>query len=89
MAEIERLCIVLPVPMADAVREAVEAGEYASTSEVVTDALRLWESRRELRAREMETLRGHWDGGKASGRAGKLDIRRLIADESAKGGKGR
>lgn len=89
MAEIERLSIALPAPMADSVRQAVEAGEYASTSEVVRDALRLWESRRELRARDVETLRSRWDRGKASGRAGQLNIKRLIAEERAKSGKGR
>lgn len=84
MAEIERLSIALPVPMASAVRHAVEVGEYASTSEVIRDALRLWEARRQLRERDMEVLRQRWDEGKASGRAGELDVRRLIAEERAK-----
>lgn len=36
MAEIERvITIALPEPMVGSVRAAVEAGEYASTSEVV------------------------------------------------------
>jgi antitoxin ParD1/3/4 len=84
MAEIERLSIALPAPMADAVRRAVDAGEYASTSEVVRDALRLWESRRHLRERDIETVRRRWDEGKASGRAGPLDIKRIVAEERAK-----
>jgi len=84
MAEIERLSIALPAPMADAVRRAVEAGEYASTSEVIRDALRLWESRRHLRERDLEVLRQRWDEGKASGRAGPLDVKRVIAEERAK-----
>lgn len=86
MAEIERLSIALPEPMAAAVRRAVEAGEYASTSEVIRDALRLWEARRQLRERDLEVLRQRWDEGKASGRAGPLDVQRLIADERAKRG---
>ncbi len=84
MADIERLSIALPAPMADAVRRAVDAGEYASTSEVIRDALRLWESRRHLRERDIEVMRRHWDEGKASGRAGPLDIKRIIAEEHAK-----
>jgi len=87
MAEIERLSIALPQPMAEAVRHVVETGEYASASEVVRDALRLWESRRELRARDADLLRERWDRGKASGRAGKLDIKRLIAEERAQSSK--
>ena len=89
MAQIERLSIALPTPMADAVRQAVEAGEYASTSEVLRDALRLWESRRELRERDLAVLRERWDGGKASGVAGPVDIKRLVKEERRKlGGKG-
>jgi antitoxin ParD1/3/4 len=84
MAEIERLSIALPAPMADAVRRAVEAGEYASTSEVIRDALRLWESRRNLRERDIEIVRQRWDEGKASGRAGPLDIKRIVVEERAK-----
>ena len=83
MADIERLSIALPAPMADAVHRAVEDGEYASTSEVIRDALRLWELRRHLRELDLE-LQRRWDEGKASGRAGPLDIRGLIADERAR-----
>ena len=86
MADIERLSIALPAPMANAVRRAVELGEYASASEVIRDALRLWESRRQLRERDVEVLRQRWDEGKASGRAGPLDVPRLIAEERAKRG---
>jgi antitoxin ParD1/3/4 len=84
MADIERLSIALPAPMAAAVRSAVEDGEYASASEVIRDALRLWESRRQLRERDLDLLRRRWDEGKASGRAGALDIAGLIAEERAK-----
>ena len=89
MAEIERLSIALPAPMADAVRRAVKAGEYASTSEVIRDALRLWESRRHLRERDLDVLRRRWDEGKASGRGGRLDIEGLMREERTKlkGGK--
>ena len=77
---IERLTVALPGRMAKAVRKAVTAGEYASSSEVVRDALRLWEGRREMRGRDINLLRRAWDDGKASGRAGPLDLARLIAE---------
>jgi antitoxin ParD1/3/4 len=83
MAEIERLSVALPAPMADRVRRAVADGEYASTSEVIRDALRLWESRRHLRERDVAVLRRRWDDGKASGRAGPLDIKRMLSEERA------
>jgi len=84
MADIERLSIALPAPMAASARRAVEDGEFASTSEVIRDALRLWESRRQLHERDLDPLRRRWDEGKSSGRTGPLDIPALIAGERAK-----
>lgn len=69
MAEIERMSIALPTPMADAVRRAVEAGEYASASEVMREALRDWKHRRTQRARAIEELGRLWDAGMGSGPA--------------------
>jgi len=83
MAEIERLSIALPAPMADTVRKAVAEGEYASASEVVRDALRLWQQRRHLHERDAEVIARRWDEGKASGRAGPLDVKRILSEERA------
>lgn len=80
MAEIERMTVVFPEPMAAQLRAAVEAGEYASTSEAVRDAVRLWESRRRLRDEEIARLRRAWDEGKASGSAGPLDMKAIIEE---------
>jgi len=46
MANVEKLSITLSKDMADAVRGAVESGDYATTSEVIRDALRGWRSKR-------------------------------------------
>ena len=46
--------------MAAQVREAVETGEYASSSEVVRDALRDWTRKRALRHQGVEELRRVW-----------------------------
>ncbi len=81
MAKIERLSIAVPEPMAASIRKAVDGGEYASTSEVIRDALRLWETRRELRERDIEILRERWAEGQASGRLGTIDMKTLIAQE--------
>jgi antitoxin ParD1/3/4 len=88
MAAIERLTVSLPTPMADSMRAAVESGEYATPSEIVRDALRLWESRRELRARDVAALKQAWDEGKASGPARPLDVDAIIrrAKKGLKGG---
>jgi antitoxin ParD1/3/4 len=60
MPTVEKLSIALPVEMAAIVREAVEAGEYSSNSEVVRDALRDWTHKRKLREQSLRSLRQRW-----------------------------
>jgi antitoxin ParD1/3/4 len=45
MSSIERMTITMPADMAAGIKAAVESGDYASTSEVVRDGLRLLETR--------------------------------------------
>jgi antitoxin ParD1/3/4 len=45
----------------------VETGEYATTSEIVREAIRDWQFKRELRQEDLRRLRQMWDQGKASG----------------------
>ena len=78
MGHYERMTVVVPEPMAAKIHAAVEAGEYASASEVVRDAMRLWSERREFRQDELLALRAAWDKGKASGIAGPLDMEAVI-----------
>lgn len=70
MADFERITVALPPQMAELVKKAVESGNYASTSEIVRDALRLWEEREYVRQRRVEGIRKAWDQGLASGIAG-------------------
>jgi antitoxin ParD1/3/4 len=57
MSEIERMTITLPAEMAAVVKGAVEAGDYASTSEVVVRAaLRDWKMKRALQVEELAAL---------------------------------
>jgi antitoxin ParD1/3/4 len=49
MAGIERLTITLPTEMALLVKRTVESGDYASSSEVIREALREWKLKREPR----------------------------------------
>ena len=53
------------------------SGEYASTSEVVRDALRGWQLREPLRKAEIERLRKAWADGLASGPARDLDVEEI------------
>ena len=57
MANVEKLSVAVTPEMAALMRMAVEAGEYASTSEVVREALRDWEHRRKQRDQAVEELK--------------------------------
>ena len=60
MPALEKISIALPPEMAANVRKAVETGEFASTSEVVRDALHEWMLKRNLRQQSLDELRSLW-----------------------------
>ena len=53
----EKLTITLPAEMARLIRREVERGAYASDSEVVREAVRLWQERREEREQRLGVIR--------------------------------
>ena len=67
MGQIDKRSITLSSELATAVDEAVATGEYASASEVVRDALRLWKERRDLFGYTVEELRALIQEGIDSG----------------------
>ncbi len=93
MANVEKLSIALTPEMAGLVRRAVESGEYASTSEVVREALREWKQRRALRQQDIEELRRLWEEGLASGPGRFEDMESIKAEarrrHQASGGEGK
>ena len=54
-------------------RRAVDAGEHASRSEIVREALRLRERQEEIRALELERLKRAYAEGMASGEGEEVD----------------
>ena len=72
MSSIERLTITLPADMTALIKNAVAAGEYASTSEIIREALRDWEVKAEVRRRKLEALRAHIDEGIRDADEGRL-----------------
>ena len=81
MAEIERMTITLPSDMAAVVKGAVEGGDYASSSEVVREALRDWKTKRALQLQEFAALKADIDRGLtdlAEGRVQDFDAARII-----------
>ena len=81
MPNIERLTVTLPSDMAAVVKSAVEGGDYASSSEVVREALRDWKMKRALQLQELAALKSDIDRGLADlaeGRVKDFDTRRII-----------
>jgi antitoxin ParD1/3/4 len=74
MANVEKISIALPADMATLVRKAVETGDYASSSEVIREALREWKARRAARSEAVSELRRLWEEGIESGRSAALDM---------------
>jgi antitoxin ParD1/3/4 len=90
MAAIERLTITMPAEMAATLRATVEGGEYATTSEIVREALRDWTRARDAERRELEALReairvGDESGPGISAAEVFAELRQMIADRRARG----
>ncbi len=75
MANVEKISIALSADMVTLVRNAVETGDYASSSEVIREALREWKARRAARVDAIRELRRLWDEGLDSGRSAELDMK--------------
>ena len=57
MSKLERITVTMPEAMAAKMRAVVDAGEYATTSEIVREALRGWSDKQDRRRSELEQLR--------------------------------
>jgi antitoxin ParD1/3/4 len=80
MPNVEKRSIALTPEMAAAVRAAVANGEYASSSEVVREALRDWQLRRSLHQKELEELQRLWQEGANSGPGNLASIQAIKAE---------
>ena len=68
MSKLERITVTMPQEMAAKLRAAVDRGEYATTSEVVREALRDWDSERERLDAEYREMRRLLDQARSGGR---------------------
>lgn len=78
------MTISLSPQQATRIQQAVETGDYASNSEVLRDALRLWEQREEIRALEIAKLKRAYAEGVASGPARAIEADDLLATFKAR-----
>ena len=83
MSGVEKITIALTPDLAASVQEAVESGGYASTSEVIREALRDWREKRRSHEQQLNELRKLWDEGIQSGVSPRRigDIRRELIEE--------
>jgi antitoxin ParD1/3/4 len=72
MADIESMTLTMPSEMAAVVKEAVDTGDYASSSEVIRSALRDWKLIRKLQLEELAALKADVDLGLADVAAGRV-----------------
>jgi len=77
LPDIQKVSVALTGEQLAALKAAVESGEYATTSEIVREAIRDWQFKRELRQEDIRRLRQLWDEGKASGTPQPLDFDEL------------
>lgn len=82
MSNIERMTITMPTDMAAIIKAAVDGGDYASTSEVVREALREWKLKRAVQSQELAALKADIDKGIAdiaAGRVREFSVENIIA----------
>ena len=78
---IERLTVTMPADMAALIKDAVAGGGYASSSEVIREAMRDWKIKRALQLQEFANLQADLDKGLAdlaAGRTKDFDIKRIV-----------
>ena len=77
MANVEKISVSMTPQQANLLRDAVNSGAYASSSEVIREAMRDWSAKWETRKGDIERLRQLWDEGKASGQPVAADLKSL------------
>jgi antitoxin ParD1/3/4 len=80
MPGVEKMSITLTPELAEMVNKAVETGDYASTSEVIREALRDWRRKQLTRQQQIEEIRRLWDEGIKSGPGRFANADELIAE---------
>ena len=84
MPALETIHIALSPELADMVRQAVASGEYASTSEVIRDALCDWRSKQASLEQPVDAVRRFWEAGIASGPGRFEDFEALAAEAESR-----
>jgi antitoxin ParD1/3/4 len=68
MSSAQKISITLPPEMNRIIKERVDAGDYGSTSELIREALRLWQRREEQHKQGLADIRSRIDAALADPR---------------------
>ena len=63
----EKISITLPPDMLSSIKDNVQAGRYGSTSEVIREAMRLWQQKQEEHTARIEAIRARLEHSANSG----------------------
>ncbi|MCW0002063.1 type II toxin-antitoxin system ParD family antitoxin [Pararhizobium sp. YC-54] len=77
MSNVEKISVAVTTQQAAMLREAVGTGAYATTSEIVREAMRDWSAKWEARQADTRRLSELWNEGKASGKPTAIDFDKL------------
>jgi antitoxin ParD1/3/4 len=66
MSKLERITVTMPAEMAAKLRAAVEEGSYATSSEIIREAVRAWVAKQERQEAELAHIRALIAEGEAS-----------------------
>lgn len=77
MSNVEKISVALTTQQAAMLRDAVGTGAYATTSEIVREAVRDWSAKWEARQADTRRLSELWNEGKTSGRPTAIDFDKL------------
>jgi antitoxin ParD1/3/4 len=80
VSDVQKISVAVTTAQLEAIKKATLSGDYASTSEVIREALRGWQIREPLRKAEVERLRKAWDEGLTSGPVEPYDLNEILED---------
>ena len=64
----ERITITLPPEMLSSIKQKVKSGSYGSTSELIREAMRLWQKKEEEHDARLALIRTRLEKSKTSGK---------------------
>jgi antitoxin ParD1/3/4 len=80
MANVEKVSVSMTPQHADLLRDAVQSGAYASSSEVVREAMRDWSAKWLQKRGDIAKLQAMWAEGKASGTPTEVDFDQVLEE---------